>query len=175
MSSYNSDDDDDDDNEAMECFAEQQRDHKWAMRKIVRNDPTFTTFYINAEMVYDWGVLGTVVVRNTQLTEIILFNEMGMGNIPDNAVRDFASGLVSNRSIQTLNIANWNHYDRDYPHSRVEAWNLLTRFFIDNEAFCSLELELRWNMGDHREFWYQPYRGWFIKRIQALQSHRCSW
>jgi len=114
----------------MECFAEQQRDHKWAMRKIVRNDPTVTTFYINAEMVYDWGMLGTVVVRNTQLTEIILFNEMGMGNIPDNAVRDFASGLVSNRSIQTLNIANWNHYDRDYPHSRVrdfphsrvEAW-----------------------------------------------------
>ena len=27
----------------------------------------------------------------------------------------------------------------------------LTRFFIDNEAFCNLELELRWNMGDHRE------------------------
>ena len=160
MSSYNSDD------EAMECFAEQQRDHEWAMRKIVRNDPTFTTFYINAEMVYDWGVLGTVVGRNTQLKEIILFNEMGMGNIPDNSVRDFASGLVSNRSIQKLSIANWNHYDRDYPHSRVrdyphsrvEAWNLLTRFFIDNEAFCSLELELRWNMGDHRDL------------ISALQS-----
>ena len=50
MSSYNSDD------EAMECFAEQQRDHKWAMRKIVRNDPTFTTFTFY--IMLKWYMIG---------------------------------------------------------------------------------------------------------------------
>jgi hypothetical protein len=77
MSSYNSDD------EAMETLAEQQRDHDKAMRKIVRNDPTFTTLFINAEMVDDWGVMGTVVGRNTQLKECLLtweiFQTMPLG------------------------------------------------------------------------------------------------
>ena len=141
MSSYNSDD------EAMESLAEQQRDHDKALRKIVRNDPTFTKMYINAEMVDDWGVMGTAIGRNTQMKEVIVFTDMG--NIPDNAIRDFARGLKFNRSIQKLNIANWNHYDRDYPPARGEAWNHLTQFFIDNQAFECLELCV--NMGIHRE------------------------
>jgi hypothetical protein len=160
MSSYNSDD------EAMESLAEQQRDHDKAMRKILRNDPSLTTLYINAEMVDDWGVMGAVVGRNTQLKEVIVFTDMG--NIPDNAIRDFARGLAFNRSIQTLNIANWNHYDRDYPPARGEAWNHLTQFFIDNEAFECLELYV--NMGIDRELLSALQRFGSLKEFK-LSNH----
>jgi Ran GTPase-activating protein (RanGAP) involved in mRNA processing and transport len=35
--------------------------------------------------------------------------------------------------------------------AREEAWEHLIQFFINNEALCSLELELRWDVGNHRE------------------------
>ena len=127
-------DDDDDidyDAEYEQYAAEQQRKCDEEMRKIKTNDPTFTTLEINSgRMENDWEVLGTAIGRNTQLTNIIV------KNIPAIEFRNFARGLAFNRSILNLRIDGWDHSDR-------EAWEHLTRFFIDNEVFECLDLRLR--------------------------------
>jgi hypothetical protein len=94
-----------------------------------------------------WEELGTAVGRNTHLKELKLNNDYGE-DIPANNFRDFVRGLAFNRSIQKLSIGGWDH--SDYV-AREEAWEHLIQFFINNEALCSLELELRWDVGNHRE------------------------
>ena len=94
--------------------------------------------------------LGTAIGRNSQLSELVL--QHSTPNIPVIDLRNFARGLAFNRSIQKLKITSgWTHSDH-------EAWEHLTRFFIDNEAFESLEINMRLNVGNHREL------------VSALQS-----
>jgi len=149
ISSYNSDDEamDDDYDSDEEWAAERQRERDEALRKIERNDPSFTTLEINTEMEDNWEELGTAIGRNTHLKELILNNDNGE-DILANKFRDFARGLAFNRSIQKLSIGGWDH--SDYV-AREEAWEHLIHFFINNEALCSLELESRWDVGNHRE------------------------
>jgi hypothetical protein len=145
------DDDDSIDEENEEWEAERQRERDEAMRKIETNDPTFTTLKIEYDDEDGWEELGTAIGRNTQLTNVILHSHLR--NIPAIHFREFAHGLKFNRSIKKLKIASgWNHSDH-------EAWEHLTRFFIDNEAFeCVKLINLCWDVKYHREL------------ISALQS-----
>jgi hypothetical protein len=66
---HDDDDDIDYDAEYEQYAAEQQRKCDEEMRRIVTNDPPFTTMSIDSgRMENDWEVLGTAVGRNTQLT-----------------------------------------------------------------------------------------------------------
>ena len=86
------------------------------------------------------GEAGNSRRRNTHLKELTVDNN-GV-DIPAYYFRDFARGLAFNRSIQKLSIGAWDSN---------EAWEHLTRFFINNEALECLELELHWDVGNHRE------------------------
>jgi hypothetical protein len=145
--------------ERQRVNAERQRERDEAMHKIETNDPTFTTLIIRQYKdeppnCIDWGVLGTAIGNNTHLTEIMVQNYTGR-NIPAIDIRDFARGLAFNRSIQKLNMTRLDHsnqicYSLDqrdpFPHASDEAWEHLTQFFIKNEEFYSLELDLHWNI-----------------------------
>jgi len=109
------------------------------LHKIETNDPPFTTMTICSGREDGWEELGAAVGGNTRLTKIILRSRMS-SYIPAVCFRKFAHGLAFNRSIRILSIAGWDHSDR-------EAWEHLTRFFIDDEAFECLELELRGFVG----------------------------
>ena len=152
-------DDDDDidyDAEYEQYAAEQQRKCDEEMRKIKTNDPTFTTLEINSgRMENDWEVLGTAIGRNTQLTNIIV------KNIPAIEFRNFARGLAFNRSILNLRIDGWDHSDR-------EAWEHLTRFFVDNEVFECLDLRLRGSVGRSDEMVSA------LRRFHSLREVRLS-
>jgi hypothetical protein len=64
----------------------------------------------------------------------------------------FLRGLTMNRSIQKLSISGWDHSNRDLTNAgRAEPWNLLTRFFRENQAFECLEMDLRWSVEKHGE------------------------
>ena len=106
--------------------------------------PTLRIEYDNED---DWEELGTAIGRNTFLTEVILRAR----NIPAIKFRDFVRGLAFNRSIRKLSIASCNLSNDVALDLSQETWNHLTLFFINNKAFECLELELRWNMVNHRE------------------------
>jgi Ran GTPase-activating protein (RanGAP) involved in mRNA processing and transport len=108
-----------------------------------------------------WEELGAVIGRNTHLTKIILQSRMSY--IPAVYFRKFARGLAFNRSIQNLSIAGWDHSDR-------EAWDHLTRFFIDNEALELLELELRGFVGRSDEMVSALRRFYSLKEVK-LSHH----
>ena len=114
------------------------------LRKIETNDPTFTTMTIDYYGEDDWEELGTAIGRNTHLEEVIL--NSGMSYIPAIYFREFTRGLAFNRSIRTFCITSYENSPR-FP----EAWEHLTRFFIDNEALECLELNLRWSVGGYDE------------------------
>jgi Ran GTPase-activating protein (RanGAP) involved in mRNA processing and transport len=157
------DDDSDDDNDDIHYDAEieqwaagRQRERDEQMRKIETNDRTFTTLKINSGRTENyWMELGPAIGRNTQLTNIIV------KNIPAIDFRNFARSLVLNRSIQRLSIAGWDHSDR-------EAWDHLTRFFIDNEACKCLDLELRCSVGRSDEMVSA------LRRFHSLKEVRLS-
>jgi hypothetical protein len=137
-------DDDDDDEEYGEWTRSFSQERYEKIHKIETNNPTVTTL----EICEDWEVLGTAIGnRNTYLQEVSVVLEYSYREIIATDFRDFARGLALNRSIQKLSIAGWNHSHQ----TSQETWNNLTRFFIDNEAFECLELELRWDVGNHRE------------------------
>jgi Ran GTPase-activating protein (RanGAP) involved in mRNA processing and transport len=149
-------DDDEEDYEDDEEYGEwtrsfsQERYEK--IHKIETNDPTVKTL----EIWEDYEVLGTAIGRNTHLQEVsvVVGYSMEINGFPEiiaTDFRDFARGLALNRSIQKLSIAGWNHSNQDAIELSQETWNHLTQFFIDNEAFECLELELRWDVGNHRE------------------------
>ena len=129
------------------------------LHKIETNDPTFTTMNICSGREDGWEGLGAAIGRNTHLTKIILLSRMGY--IPAVYFRKFARGLAFNRSIQILRIAGWDHSDR-------EAWEHLTRFFIDNEVFECLELELRGFVGRSDEMVSA------LRRFHSLQEVKLS-
>ena len=81
---------------------------------------------------------------------------------------DFARGLAFNRSIQKLSIGGWDHSDHV---AREEAWDHLIQFFINNEALCSLELELRWDVGNHRELVSALRRFASLKEVNLYNHH----
>jgi hypothetical protein len=161
--SMDDDDDSDDDNDDIHYDAEieqwaagRQRERDEQMRKIETNDRTFTTLKINSGRTENyWMELGPAIGRNTQLTNIIV------KNIPAIDFRNFARSLVLNRSIQRLSIAGWDHSDR-------EAWDHLTRFFIDNEACKCLDLELRCSVGRSDEMVSA------LRRFHSLKEVRLS-
>jgi hypothetical protein len=143
-------DDDDDDEEYGEWTRSFSQERYETIHKIETNDPTVTTL----EIWEDFEVLGTAIGRNTYLQEVsvvaILEGNSHRG-IPATDFCVFVHGLALNRSIQKLSIAGWDHSHQNAVDLSHDTWNHLTRFFIDNEAFECLKLELRWNMGNHRE------------------------
>jgi Ran GTPase-activating protein (RanGAP) involved in mRNA processing and transport len=152
--------DDDGVEEHDEWVAERQREPDEEMRKIETNDPTFTTLkiYSYGLNIYNWGKLGTAIGRNTHLTTIKLKNFT-----TDTAIkfRDFARGLALNRSVKKLTIGGW---DQD-SHTSDEAWEYLTQFFIDNEAFECLELDL------HRTIRYEKLAT-SLRRFHSLKEFK---
>ena len=128
---------DDNGDEHDEWAAERRRDCDEEMRRIDTNDPTFTTLTIHYYWEYEWEVLGTAVGGNTHLKELIMNSRREISAID---FRDFVRGLAFNRSIRTLSIGLVGIFSNRDPFP--EAWEHLTRFFIDNKALYNLEFAL---------------------------------
>ena len=102
-------DHDDDDfvaNDEDDVFEEYDNEaYEYVMRSLVDNDPTLTSLSVGfGGTVYpsnaiDWGSLGRAIGMNTQVIELTL-----RGGLPtsEHQLSSFFSGLVVNRSIQTL-------------------------------------------------------------------------
>jgi hypothetical protein len=139
----NNDDNDDEDEDGEEYGEWLRRERYEKIHKIETNDPTVTTL----EIWEDWEVMGTAIGRNIYLQEVSAIVGNSSREILATDFRDFARGLTFNRSIQKLSIARWDHSDSEaspyFSLVAAQAWNHLTRFFVNNEALQCLDLELR--------------------------------
>ena len=107
------------------------------MRMIERNDPTLTELHGYLPPADGWEEFGRAIGKNTHLKEIAFlgFDNDGVDRdvIPSKDFLNFLLVFALNRSIQKLIFACWDLPDAD--------WRILIRFFNDNQASESLEVE----------------------------------